>query len=160
MISCSSSNYNKTVQKVDIKKFMGSWYVLAGRFTIFERGAHNAIENYSYNALKDQIDIDFKFRKNSFDGETKSIPQTGWIHNKETNSHWKVSPFWPLKLDFIIIALADDYSWTAIGVPSQKYLWIMAREYNGASQIVDTALKTLSVEGYDISNISTVSHRY
>ena len=30
----------------------------------------------------------------------KTIPQTGIIVDKDSNAHWKVSPFWPLKFDF------------------------------------------------------------
>ena len=35
---------------------------------------------------------------------------------------------WPFKLPFLIIDLADDDSYTVIGVPNRKYIWIMARQ--------------------------------
>ncbi|MBP7845668.1 MAG: lipocalin family protein [Proteobacteria bacterium] len=152
--------YNKTVEHVDVEKFMGRWYVQAGRFTFLEKGAHNAVETYAYNKADEKILIDFTFNKDSFDGKKKSIPQKGKIHNKQTGAHWKVSPFWPLEFDYLIIDLADDYSWTAIGVPNQKYLWIMSRDWNFSDQKVQEVLNRLKDKGYDAENTVRVLHRW
>ena len=38
-----------TVAKVDLKRFMGDWYVIANIPTFIEKGAHNAIESYAMN---------------------------------------------------------------------------------------------------------------
>lgn len=149
----------KTVEHVEIQKFMGEWYVLAGRFTFLEKGAHNAVETYTWNSEKKRIDIDFTFNKGSFDGPQKSIPQKGWIENETTNAHWKISPFWPLKFDYLIIAMADDYSWTAIGVPDQKYLWIMARKWESSDKTVATALAQLKATGYKTEDLVLVPHQ-
>jgi hypothetical protein len=49
-IGCSTTGDKlKTVQKVDIEKFMGDWYVLAGRFTFLEMDVHNGKEKYTWN---------------------------------------------------------------------------------------------------------------
>ena len=158
LFGCSSVEYNKTVEKIDIEKFMGRWFVQAGRFTFLEKGAFNAFETYTYNKAEDRIDIDFTFNKKSLDGEKKSIPQKGWIHNKNTNAHWKVSPFWPLKFDYLVIDLAADYSWTAIGVPNQKYLWIMSRSPSFDEQQIREVLDRLNEKNYDIGELVTVEH--
>ena len=39
----------KTVDQVDIDRFMGPWYVIANIPTFLEKGAHNAVETYSLN---------------------------------------------------------------------------------------------------------------
>ena len=106
----STSDYYKTASYVDMDRFMGEWFVIAGRFTYFEEGAHNAVETYKYNREKKKIEIGFRFNKDSLDGEVKEIPQSGWIHNTSTNAHWKVSPMWPLKFDYLILDRAEDYS--------------------------------------------------
>lgn len=157
--ACSSSNkYMKTVDKVDINKFMGKWYVLAGRFTYFEKQVHNGVETYTWNAAKQRIDIDFTYNQGSLAGPVKSMGQKGWIANKKTNAHWQVSPLWPLKFDFLVLALAPDYSWTAIGVPSQKYLWIMARSTAAAAVVIKNAVAELRALGYDTGNLTLVPH--
>ncbi|NRA65615.1 MAG: lipocalin family protein [Pseudobacteriovorax sp.] len=157
---CSSNSYRKTVESVDLQRFMGDWYVIGGRFTFLEKGAHNAIETYSWNEEEQQIDIAFSFNKDSFDGEKKSIPQTGWVVDKQTNAYWQVSPFWPLKLDYLIIALDDkDYSWTAVGVPSQSYLWIMAKDAKLSDETFQKIVQDIAKTGYDVSNLVKVPHR-
>lgn len=149
-----------TVERVEIKRFMGDWYVLAGRFTFLETEVHNGIETYTWNAAKQRIDIAFTYKKGSFEGPEKSIPQKGWIQNEKTNAHWKVSPLWPFKFDYLVVDLDEDYQWTAIGVPDQKYLWIMARDWKNAEAIVKTATARLNKKGYDTKNLVFVPQRW
>jgi apolipoprotein D and lipocalin family protein len=160
LVGCSTQSYKKTVDRVELNQFMGKWYVLAGRLTSFETGAHNAVETYTWNEGKKRIDIDFTYNKNSFTGPIKSIPQKGWVKNETTNSYWEVSPFWPLYFDYLIIDLAKDYSWTAIGVPNQKYLWIMARDWKNADKVVEEALKSLKEKGYNIDQVKIVPQKW
>lgn len=158
LMGCSSMKYTNTVNFVDIDKFMGKWYVIAGRFTFLEEGAHNAVETYKWNTKEKRIDISFTFNKDSFDGKIKSIPQKGWVYNEKTNAHWKVSPFWPLKLDYLVIALADDYSWTAVGVPSGKYLWIMAKKNQVTDKELEQIIREINSQGYPTKAITKVPH--
>ena len=119
LTSCSTKRSFEISQQVDIDRFVKKWYVIAGRFTIFEEGAHNPVELYTWSKNKDRIDIDFSFLKDSFDGEKKTIEQKAWIFDKKSNAHWKVRPIWPLKLDYYIIAHDEKYSWSAVGVNNQ-----------------------------------------
>ena len=156
----SNPRYEKTVDRVEIEKFMGNWYVMAGRFTPFEKDVHNGIETYSWNETEKRIDIAFTYNKKSFDGEQKSYPQKGWIYNTSTNAHWKVQPFWPLKFDYLIIDLASDYSWTVIGVPNQDYVWIMARDYTISRSKLDEIIKSMADKGYNMKNLVFVPHKH
>lgn len=149
-----------TVQKVEIEKFMGDWYVLAGRFTFLEVEVHNGLERYKWNSDQQRIDVDFTYNKGSLSGPKKSIPQKAWIFNKETNAHWKVSPLWPLKFDYLIVDLDENYRWTAIGVPDQKYLWIMARDWKHPEATIQEAIVRLKAKGYDTENIIRVPHQW
>jgi apolipoprotein D and lipocalin family protein len=133
---------------------------IAGRFTFLEKGAHNAVEVYTWNEKKERIDIDFTFKKDSFDGELKSIPQTAWIYNKKTNAHWKVSPFWPLKFNYLVIAVAADYSWTAIGVPDEAYLWIMAKKPNLTESEISSIVSEIEKLGYSTKDLVRVPQKW
>jgi len=159
-ISCSNSPYTKTVDHVDLKRFSKKWYVIAGRFTFLEKGAHNAVEEYTFNQKEQKIDINFYFNKDSFDGTLKKIPQKAWIENQETNAYWKVSPFWPLKFDYLVIALAEDYSWTAIGVPSQKYLWIMADKWDVSEEQLEIIIKKVNNINYSVQDIVRIPQKW
>ncbi len=154
---CSAMSYKQTVKYVDLEKFMGDWYVVTGRVTFLEKGAFNPLEQYSLNNGK--VDIKFSYNKNSLTGPLKKIPQTGFIINTETNAYWKVSPFWPLKFDYLVIALDKEYEWTAIGVPSQKYLWIMFREPHPSQEKISDVINEVSQKGYDTENLEYFQHR-
>lgn len=160
LVGCAKIEYTKTVSKVDINKFFKKWYVIAGRFTFFEEGAHNAIEEYRWNKELSHIDIEFQFNKDSFSGELKKMNQTGWIQDKNSNAYWKISPFWPLKFDYLIIALADDYSWTVIGVPNQKYVWIMADDWKLSDTKLNEIIEHVKKLGYSVDDIVRVPHQY
>lgn len=51
-LGCQEMKTFETVANVNLDRFMGKWYVIAGRFTFVEKGAHNAIEIYTYNQKK------------------------------------------------------------------------------------------------------------
>jgi apolipoprotein D and lipocalin family protein len=154
------AEYFKTVDYVDTSRFFTKWYVIAGRLTSMEEGAHNATETYTWNAKKKRIDIDFKFRKDDFNGPIKSIPQKGWIHNETTNAHWKVQPFWPLKMDYLVIALDQDYEWTAIGVPNEDYLWIMATTPYMSDEQLSQIIQQLDDLGYSTRSVNRVPQKW
>ncbi len=158
---CATTPLNvKTVESVDISRFMGNWYVLAGRFSFLEKDVHNGLETYTWNADQQRIDVGFTFNQGSFTGPQKSIPQKAWIYNQATHAHWKVSPLWPFKFDYLIVALDSNYQWTAIGVPDQKYLWIMARDYKNPEATIQEAVLQLNRAGYDSTQMVRVPHQW
>lgn len=164
LFSCQlSPKYKKTVDYIDLPNFMGTWYVQAGRFTPFETDVHNSIERYSWNDEEEIIEIDFTYRKGGPEGELIKMPQTGHIYNKETNAHWKVSPFWPLQFDFLVIAVGStsgDQQWTAIGVPNRNYLWIMTRSPQVSRRELDGIIEKISQTGYPTDSLTFVPHSY
>jgi apolipoprotein D and lipocalin family protein len=157
LLMACSPKYDKTVTYVERDRFMGKWYVMAGRFTSAEEGAVNPVETYTWNEKEKRIDIDFRFNQGGPEGELKKYPQKAWITNKD-NAHWEVQPFWPLKFDYLILSLDTSYQWTAIGVPNQKYLWIMSRKPSLGRVAIDQILMNLKKKGYDTSGIVYVDH--
>jgi apolipoprotein D and lipocalin family protein len=158
-ISCSGSKkFMTTVDYVDLPRYMGTWYVHAGRFTPFEKEVTNSVEKYSWNQQRELIEIDFTYNRGSFSGDKVSMPQTGRVINRETNAHWKVSPIWFLQFDFLVIALDSEYQWTAIGVPDQSYLWIMTRSPSIEPQELNRIIQEVANTGYDIKELVHVPH--
>lgn len=136
---------------------MGSWYVLANIPTFVEKSCYNAIENYKLEPNGD-IDITFTCNKERLTGKLKEYRFKGIIQNKETNAEWKVQLIWPLRLPYLVIDLAEDYSYTVIGYPSRNYLWIMAREKNLSDTQWKTIYQNLESQHYDTSKILRVEH--
>ncbi len=151
----SDSKIMKTVDYVDLERYMGDWYIIANIPTFIEKNATNAIESYKLTE-NGTIKTTFTFFKSSPDGKKIIYHPTGFVYNKETNAEWRMQFLWPLKLPFLIIDLDQDYSYTVIGYPSKKYVWIMARDPVMEQGLYKKILENLSDIGYDISLIQKV----
>ena len=149
----------KTVDYVDIERFMGDWYVIANIPTFIEKGATNAIESYKLGN-KGVIETTFTFYQDSPDGEKKIYRPKGFIYDTETNAEWRMQFIWPFKMPFLIIDLDDDYQYTVIGYPSRKYVWIMARESKLSDEVYDSILSDLAEIGYDISQVNKIPQQW
>lgn len=148
----------RLVNKVDIPRFMGKWYVIANIPTFLEEGAHNATETYELD--KDgNIAITFRYNKDSLDGPVKEYHPKGFIHDHNSNAEWRVRFLWPFLADYLVIDLADDYSFTVIGVPSRKYLWIMARSKTMDEKTYANVVERIAAQGYDVSKIQKIPQR-
>ena len=64
--------------------------------------------------------------------------------------------FWPFKMTSLIIDLADDYSYTVIGVPNLKYVWIMSRKPELPDETYKNILDKLQNLGFDLSKIKKI----
>ena len=148
----------ETVPYVDLERFAGAWYVIEHIGLSAEDGAHDEVETYTLRE-DGRIDIALTFRDGAFDGPEKSIPQLGWVHDPETNSEWRVRPFWPLSLAYLIIDLDDDYGWTVVGHPSKRWVWIMAREPRLDGRVLRGIRNRLAAVGYDVDRLVRVPQR-
>jgi apolipoprotein D and lipocalin family protein len=148
-----------TVSEVQLDRFLGKWFVIASRPTMFEKNAFNAIENYSLNPSTGKIDVEFLYNKGALDGPLKSMPQTAYVSDLKTNAHWKIGIwFLPFDLDYLIIALDPDYQWTVVGVPNQKYIWVMARDANMSEAKLEEILSLVRLKGYNTKDIQRIQH--
>ena len=149
----------RTEASVDLSKFMGDWYVIANIPTFIEKGAHNAIESYAMND-DGSIATTFRFRKDSFDGELKTYHPTGYVKDDGSNALWGMQFIWPIKADYRIVYLNEDYSQTIIGRQQRDYVWIMARTPQIPDADYQALLTLLADEGYDISKIQKVPQQW
>ncbi len=148
-----------TVEKVDLPRFMGDWYVIANIPTFVEKGAYNAIESYQLDS-DGTIATTFTFRKNAFDGPEKQYEPRGFVINKESNAEWAMQFVWPFKGDYRIIYLDEDYSVTIIGRNKRDYVWLMAREPVMTPESFDNAVQIIADAGYDTSRLRKVPQQW
>ena len=160
LTGCGGVKFTKTASYVDMNRYFGKWYVISARGIFVESKAYNSTETYTWNEKEKRIDVDFRMLKGSFDGEEKTYPQKAWIHNTETNAHLKVQFFWPLKFDYLILDIDPDYQWVAVGVPSQRYLWVMARKPDIPDSKYKEILARIDSMGYSTENMRKVPQRW
>ena len=154
---CQTMKPIHTVEKVDLERFMGDWYVIASIPTFIEKDAFNAIESYR---LEDDgtVATTFKFNKGSYDGPVKEYNPRGYVRDQQSNAVWGMQFVWPFKAEYRIIFLSDDYSQTVIGRTKRDYVWIMARKNTIAVGDYDEILKFLRGQGYDTNDLRMVPH--
>lgn len=145
----------RTVEHVDLARFMGSWYVIASIPTLIERGAHNAVETYVL-AADGTIDTTFTFNKDSFDGPRKVYTPRGFVFDHASNARWGMQFIWPVKADYRIVYLDAGYTQTLIGRQKRDYLWIMARQPAIAEGDYQRMLELARELGYDVSKVRKV----
>lgn len=157
---CASGGQDmKTVDHVDLDRFMGNWYVIANIPTFLEKGAHNAIENYALND-DGTIATTFTFNADSFDGELKRYTPKGFVKDTESNALWGMRFIWPIKADYRIVYLNDDYTQTIIGRKKRDFVWIMARTPEIPEAEYDRLVGIVADLGYDLSKVERVPHRH
>ena len=154
---CQTVKPIHTVDRVDLNRFMGDWYVISSIPTFIEKNAFNAIESYR---LDDDgtVATTFKFNKGSFDGPLKEYHPRGYIRDKSSNAIWGMQFIWPFKAEYRIIFLSDDYSQTVIGRTKRDYVWIMARKKTIPTDEYEKILNFLQEQGYNINDIIAVPH--
>lgn len=149
----------KTVDYVDIERFMGPWYVIANIPTFLEKEAYNAIENYSLNE-DGTIATKFTFNKGGFEGKSKEYNPKGFILDKESNARWGMRFVWPIKADYRIVYLDEDYTQTVVGRQDRDFVWIMARTPTIPDADYDRLVTYVESIGYDTTKLERVPQRW
>lgn len=147
-----------TVEQLDLERFMGDWYVIANIPTFIERGAHNAVETYDL-AADGTIATTFRFRDDGFDGPVKVYRPTGFV-SEEDSAVWGMQFIWPIKAEFLVIYVDQDYQRTIIGRSKRDYVWLMARNPVLSDTEYQEMLDAVAVAGYDLSQIQKVPQRW
>jgi len=154
----SQENEMKTVDYVDIERFMGKWFVTAIVPNMIENGATNASDIYELNP-DGTIAITYDAIK---DGKKRQIKQKGTIINKESNADWTIQmkkPYVPfLKFPFKIILIDPDYKYMAVGYPDNKMGWIMNRDTDMDELVYESILVELETFGYSRDQFVKILH--
>ena len=154
---CQTMKPIHTVDKVDLNRFMGDWYVIASIPTFIEKDAFNAMESYRIDD-DGTVATTFRFNKGSLDGPIKEYNPRGFIRDETSNAVWDMQFIWPFKAEYRIIYLSEDYSQTVIGRTKRDYVWIMARKNSIPNIDYEKLLKFLLEQDYNINDIRKVPH--
>jgi apolipoprotein D and lipocalin family protein len=145
----------KPVASIDLPRFMGKWYVIASIPTRFEKSAYNAVEMYAIQP-DGNVDTTFRFRDGAFDAPVKTIHSTGYVKDGTGDAVWGVQVFWPLKAQYIVAYLKDDYTQTIVARDARDYAWIMARTPTILQAEYDALLSRVADLGYPRAQIRKV----
>ena len=104
--------------------------------------------------------VTFRFREDGFDGKVKEYNPKGFIKDEESNALWGMRFIWPIKADYRIVYLDDDYTQTIIGRQKRDFVWIMARTPQIPESDYERLVEFVGSLGYDTSQIEKVPQRW
>lgn len=147
----------KTVDRVDIKRYMGKWHEIASFPARFQRNCTCTTAEYTLND-DGTVLVDnrcYNAKKDKWEG----VKGTASVQDTTTNAQLAVQFFWPFKGDYYIIALADDYSYALVGEPSREYLWILSRTPQLAQASYDRLTTIATQKGFDVRKLKMTQQK-
>ncbi len=148
---------NKPVEKVDIMSYAGKWYSLHIIPTYMNKNWHETTETYVIHP--DGYYAVFTTYKTGSDDEPKYVRSKLIVVRGTSNAKLKAQFIWPLKVDYWIIELAEDYSYVVVGHPKHKYLSIMARKPELPKKLLGEIIDRCREKGYDTSKLVSQEHK-
>lgn len=160
LVGCATTKPSiDRMETVDLRRFMGDWYVIGNIPTLPERDAYNAVESYSLDG-DGRIRTRFRYREGAFDGPLRTMNPIGTVVPGSGNAVWGMQFIWPIKAEYVIVDVDAAYSLTIIGRSARDYAWIMARDPSIPDQRYDAAVARLQALGYDVSKLRRVPQRW
>ncbi len=142
---------NKTVEKLDLKSFSGTWYSLYSIPTMFDKGSRETTTYYTlnkdgyYNVVTTCREGD-KNKLRSFKSKIFPVEDT---HDGQMKAQF----IWPIKVDYWVIDLASDYSWAVVGHPDYRFLFIMSRKPSMDKVLYEKIVAHCKAMGYPVEKL-------
>lgn len=132
---------------VDLTRYTGLWYELARYENGFERGCEGVTAEYAAKP-NGEVAVLNTCRKGSPSGAAKTIEGSARGVPESGNAKFNVSFFGPFYVgNYWIIDRAPDYSWSIVGEPSGRYLWLLSR--TKSKSVLATMTRRAKALGYD-----------
>lgn len=145
----------RTVDHLDLERFMGDWYVIGTIPWFVEKNNVGTMDIYKLRP-DGKIEITYAFHKKTLEAPRKEMKAVARVVNTKTNADWRVQFLWPFEAPFLVIDLSPDYRFTTIGYPNRGLIWIMSRSPEMSESDYTQALESAKTQGYDISRIIKV----
>lgn len=149
---------NSTITSFDLDRYLGKWYEIARYDHTFERDLVGTTAEYSLR--KDgKIKVLNSGHLDSLDGPYKESVGKAKLNSNGKPGQLRVSFFGPFYVDYYILDLAPDYSYSVVGSSSPKYLWILSRTPKLSAQTTAKILNNLQQRGYNTSKLIWVEQQ-
>lgn len=159
-ISCidntkTQSNIMKTVEKVDLPKYMGTWYEIARFPHSFEKGLVGVTATYTLKK-NGKVEVLNQGYKDSLNGKLKRAKGFAKLPDPNIPGRLMVYFFWPFGGEYLILDLDENYQHVLVGSSSKKYLWILSRTPKMDDSVYNNlVMKAESLE-FDTSKLEKV----
>ncbi len=142
----------QTVPKVDLNRYLGTWYEIAAIPQRFQKGCTAVSATYTLRPAG-KIKVLNECRKDSLTGKYKAAKGKAWVTDTLTNAKFKVQFFWPFSGDYWIIELDGNYQYAVVGHPDRNYLWILSRSRKMNDALYNDLMERIKNHGYELAGI-------
>jgi apolipoprotein D and lipocalin family protein len=142
----------KTVEYVDVVRYMGTWFEIAKFPQRFEKGLVGVTANYTL-LPNGKVRVLNRGYEEDFNGKLETAKGKAWVVDTTTNAKLKVSFFWPFAGNYWVLELGKDYEYVVVGDESRKYLWILSRTPQMDEAVYNELLRRVQDKGFDISKL-------
>ena len=147
-----------TVAKVDLARYLGTWYELARLPMRFEKDCVGVTATYSKRE-DGALEVVNRCYKKWLDGEMKESHGRVKVVDTATNAKLKISFFGPFCGDYWILDLGESYEYAVVGEPGRDYLWILSRTPSLPEPKIQALLDRAKEQGFDVSKIYRTPQR-
>jgi apolipoprotein D and lipocalin family protein len=116
------------------------------------------VESYALEEDR-RVATTFRFRAGAYDGPLKVYEPTGFV-SEEDAAVWGMQFIWPIRAEFLVLFVDEDYQRTIIGRSKRDYVWLMARRPNLTNAEFDELVAVVEEAGYDTSKLQRVPQRW
>lgn len=148
---------NTPVENIDIMSYAGKWYSLYSIPTFMDKNWRETTETYVIHP--DGYYAVFTTYKMQGDDEQKYIRSKLFVVRGTRNAEMKAQFVWPVKVDYWVIELAEDYSYVVVGHPKLKYLFIMSRKPEMPKELLKEVIERCHAKGYDTAKLVSQEHK-
>jgi len=143
---------------VDLSQYAGKWYEIARLPNRFQKKCASEVTAV-YSLVSNQLSVVNQCRLNN--GQTDRAEGRARLADKSgANSKLEVrfAPAWLSWLpavwgDYWIIGLAPDYSYSVVGTPDRKYLWVLSRTPKMSEGLYQRIIKQAADKGFNVSRL-------
>lgn len=142
----------KTVEYVDLKRYMGKWYEIAKIPNRFQRNCvGNTTANYTLLESGYVKVVNSCLEDN---GRTKTAVGIARVTDKETSAKLKVSFFSIFGIhlfwgNYWVLYIDEDYENVIVSEPGRKYGWILSRKASLTKEELKPLYTALENNGYN-----------
>jgi apolipoprotein D and lipocalin family protein len=152
--SISSATDVKTVEKVDLARYQGSWHEIASIPQFFQRKCvRDTVATYS-QLEGGEIKVENTCTRDDA-GKERAEGRARLYDSAETAKltvtflqlfgafrYWAGGDYWVIELD-------PNYQWAVIGHPSRKYGWVLSRTPTQSVSTLAEIIGRIKAQGYD-----------
>jgi apolipoprotein D and lipocalin family protein len=142
---------------VDLNRYVGRWYEMARYEAPFQKDCEAVTADYTVTS-PGRILVVNTCRKGEIDAKASTAKGKAKVVAGSDNAKLRVSFFGPFYGDYWVLDHAEDYSWSIVGEPSGRYLWMLTRTAKPDAATRADLERRVRAMGYDWSLVRQTQH--